>query len=103
MPASYDAVVAENGRMVLPKAVREALGIRGEGRVTLTVEDDEVRLSAIDKEIEAAQDLFAKLASGPDLSTDDLVAEKRAEAAREEKRYDVPEPDKGDARDAGTT
>jgi len=37
---SIDVKVASNGRMVLPASVRKAMGIHGDARVILTVEDD---------------------------------------------------------------
>ena len=47
MPDVMDVRVASNGRMVLPRAVREALGVTGAGVVVLSVDGDEVKLSSI--------------------------------------------------------
>ncbi|WP_343057001.1 AbrB/MazE/SpoVT family DNA-binding domain-containing protein [Sphingomonas xinjiangensis] len=44
---SIDVKVASNGRMILPASVRKAMGLHGDAKVTLTVEDDQVRLSPI--------------------------------------------------------
>ena len=44
---TIDIRVASNGRMVLPAAVRKALGLHGDTKVILTLEDDQVRLTPI--------------------------------------------------------
>jgi bifunctional DNA-binding transcriptional regulator/antitoxin component of YhaV-PrlF toxin-antitoxin module len=40
-----DVKLAANGRMVLPQAVREAMGVSGETRIIVTVDGPNVRLS----------------------------------------------------------
>ena len=42
-----DIKVAGNGRMILPASVRKAMGLHGDAKVILTVENDQVRLSPI--------------------------------------------------------
>lgn len=44
---SIGVKVASNGRMILPASVRKAMGVRGDVKVILTVEDDQARLSPI--------------------------------------------------------
>ena len=41
-----DVEVAADGHMVLPQAVRDAMGVSGETRVVVSVEGSEVRLSS---------------------------------------------------------
>lgn len=82
MGKAFDARVAHNGRLVLPKMVREALGMAGEGTVVFSVEGDEVKLTSIRQSIKRAQDLYRQYAT-VDLTVDDFIAERRAEAARE--------------------
>lgn len=83
MGKAFDAKVAHNGRVVLPKMVREALGMPDGGTVVFSVEDGEVKLTSLDHSIRRAQDLYRKYAKN-DLTVDDFIAERRAEAARED-------------------
>ena len=78
----FDAKMAHNGRLVLPKMVREALGMAGEGTVVFSVEGNEVKLTSIRQSIKRAQDLYREYATS-DFTVDDFIAERRAEAARE--------------------
>ena len=82
MSSSMDVRVAPNGRMVLPRSVRDALGITGAGVIVLSVEGTEVKLTSMRQSIKLAQALYRKHATN-DLSVDDFIAERRAEAASE--------------------
>ncbi len=84
MTQAMDVRVANNGRMVLPKSVREALGVTQGGAVVLSIEGDVVKLTSIRQSVAQAQALYRQHATN-DLSVDDFIAERRAEAAREEK------------------
>lgn len=53
-----DVKLAANGRMVLPHAVREAMGVTGETRIIVTVEGAEVRLSPIANVVTRLQALY---------------------------------------------
>ena len=83
MTQAMDVRVANNGRMVLPKSVREALGVTQGGAVVLSIEGDVVKLTSIRQSVAQAQALYRQHATN-DLSVDDFIAERRAEAAREE-------------------
>ena len=83
MGAVMDIRVAQNGRMVLPRSVRDALGMVGGGTLVLSVEGDEVKLTSIRQSIRRAQDLYRQFATN-DCPVDDFIAERRAEAARED-------------------
>jgi bifunctional DNA-binding transcriptional regulator/antitoxin component of YhaV-PrlF toxin-antitoxin module len=82
MARTFDARVAPNGRLVLPKIVREALGMADAGTVVFSVEGDEVKLTSIRQSIKRAQDLYRQYTTNDD-TVDDFIAERRAEAARE--------------------
>lgn len=82
MTQTMDIRLAENGRMVLPLSVRKAMGLRGDTKVILTLEDDEVRLSPVGHGVSRAQALYrehAKIAR----TTEDFLADRRDEAARD--------------------
>jgi bifunctional DNA-binding transcriptional regulator/antitoxin component of YhaV-PrlF toxin-antitoxin module len=85
MPQVINARIASNGRMVLPKAAREALGVTGAGVIALTVDGDEVKLTTMASRIKYAQELYRKHAKG-DYSVDDFLRERREEAAQDESK-----------------
>lgn len=77
---TIDINVASNGRMVLPASVRKAMGLHGDGKVILTVENDEVRLSPIGHGVSRAQALYREHAKQA-RTTDDFLDDRKAEAA----------------------
>ena len=77
---TIDVNVASNGRMVLPAAVRKAMGLQGDTKVILTLEDDQVRLSPIGHGVSRAQALYREHAKHA-RSTDDFLEDRKAEAA----------------------
>ncbi len=77
---TIDVSVASNGRMVLPASVRKAMGLHGDTKVILTVEDDQVRLSPIGHGVSRAQALYRAHAKQV-RTTDDFLAERKVEAA----------------------
>ncbi|WP_155646258.1 AbrB/MazE/SpoVT family DNA-binding domain-containing protein [Erythrobacter donghaensis] len=83
MSKAFDARMAHNGRLVLPKMVREALGMSDGGTVVFSLENGEVKLTSLDQSIKRAQDLYRKYTAS-DFTVDDFIAERRAEAARED-------------------
>jgi AbrB family looped-hinge helix DNA binding protein len=73
----------ENGRIVIPAAMRAALGLQAGDEVILIVDDGELRLTTAAKRIERAQRLVRKhIPKGVCLSAE-LIADRRREAARE--------------------
>jgi AbrB family looped-hinge helix DNA binding protein len=74
------------GRLVLPSAVRKALGLKAGSRLRLEVEGQVVTLTPMREAIRRAQAILAPYRPKDGHSVaDDLVAERRAEAAREHK------------------
>ena len=90
MLTTMDIKVAENGRMILPHSVRKAMGLQGEAKVILTLENDEVRLTPIGHGVARARTLYRQHARA-DRTTDDFLADRREEVTREA----------GDAADGG--
>ena len=83
MSKSVDLRVGANGRMVLPKAIRQALGLAGDTKVIATVEGDELRLTPIQHGALRAQQLYKRYAKS-DRTVDDFLTERRAEAEADE-------------------
>lgn len=75
--------VNENGRVVIPAAFRKHLGIRVGDQLELRIEDEELRISTLRRNIHRAQRLVRKHI-GPNVSlVDELIAERR-QAAHDE-------------------
>lgn len=83
MQQEMDVRVAANGRMILPRFVRDKLGVTGSGVVVLSVDGDAVKLTSIHQNIRRAQALYRTHATH-DLTVDDFIAERRSEAARDD-------------------
>ncbi len=49
--------INENGRVVIPASFRERLGIRAGDEVVLQIQDDELRITTLKRNIERAQRL----------------------------------------------
>ncbi len=77
---TMDINVAGNGRMVLPASVRKAMGLHGDAKVILTIEDDQVRLSPMKHGVSRAQALYREHARQA-RTTDDFLVERNAEQA----------------------
>ncbi len=75
--------VNENGRVVIPAAFRQALGISPGDEVVLRVEDDELRISTMKHRIERAKRLVRRHIKPGTSLVDDLIAERRKAAQRE--------------------
>lgn len=81
MAQTFDVRVAANGRMVLPAAVRNALGVSGDTKVTLTLADGQVAISGVAERVKRAQDLYrAHAIKGR--SVDAFLKERKTEQAR---------------------
>jgi transcriptional regulator with XRE-family HTH domain len=75
--------VAPDGALLLPPEAVDALGLASNRSVVLKLEGRELRLVSVDESVRRAQALIRrKLGSGRRLS-DELIAERRAEAARD--------------------
>lgn len=77
---SIDVKVAGNGRMILPASVRKAMGLHGDAKVILTIEDDQVRLTPIGHGVSRAKALYREHAKHL-RTTDDFLSDRKAEAA----------------------
>jgi len=75
--------VNENGRVVIPASFRKRLGIRVGDEVVLQIQDDELRITTLKRNIERAQRLVRKHVKPGTSLVDELIA-KRREAARNE-------------------
>ena len=77
---SMDIKVASNGRMILPSSVRKAMGLHGDAKVILTIEDDQVRLSPIGHGVSRAKALYREHAKHA-RTTEQFLRDRADEAA----------------------
>jgi AbrB family looped-hinge helix DNA binding protein len=75
--------VGPGGRIVIPANLREKLGVKPGDTVWLEEDGDQVRISSVRQAIRWAQDLVRQYVPEGVSLTDELIAERRAEAERE--------------------
>jgi bifunctional DNA-binding transcriptional regulator/antitoxin component of YhaV-PrlF toxin-antitoxin module len=77
--------IASGGRLVIPVALRRALGMEEGTAVTMSVKDGELRVHTVSEGVRRAQAIFAKYNNKPGVSiVDELIADRRAEALRDD-------------------
>lgn len=76
--------VDASGRVVIPKDLRDALGIPEGGELELTIKDGELRGISRLTAVRQLQAMLRGLVPPGVSMVDELIAERRAEAAREE-------------------
>lgn len=82
------ALVDEQGRLILPAGILALLEVRAGGWIPWRFEDGELRLMNRAAGLRSAQAMVAELSKDHPISSDALIAERRAEAAREDERYE---------------
>lgn len=83
--AGYRLVVREDGSIVLPAEVRRAFGVEGKGAVMARMEGDEFRIIGSAAAWRRLDELMAPYRQ-PGISwADELIAERRREAAQEDR------------------
>ena len=75
--------VADNGRIVLPVALRRRLNVVRGGTLVIREEEGRLLLESADEAITRAQDIVRQFAPDVVGVVDELSAERRAEAKRE--------------------
>jgi AbrB family looped-hinge helix DNA binding protein len=77
------ARLASGGRIVIPVEYRKALGLHEGDIVTMQLEDGEIRLYSFEEGLRRAQALVRELVPEGVSLVDELIAERRREAALE--------------------
>lgn len=75
--------LGENGRLVIPAPYRKALGLQTGDEVVLRLVDGELHVISRRVAIKRVQDLVRSRGGEGRLLSEELLAERRAEAARE--------------------
>jgi AbrB family looped-hinge helix DNA binding protein len=75
--------VRAGGRIVIPKAIRAAAGLHDGDDVLVQAKGSEIHIFHVDRAIKRAQELLRPYMPTDRSLADELIAERRAEAARE--------------------
>jgi AbrB family looped-hinge helix DNA binding protein len=78
------ARIGVGGRLVIPAEIRRALGMEEGEPVVMRVEDGELRIWTISEGIRRVQERVAQYITPGQSMVDELIAERRAENARDE-------------------
>jgi AbrB family looped-hinge helix DNA binding protein len=77
------AKIAEGGRVVIPAALRKELGLEIGDDVILELDDDELRLRSLRSAIYQAQAAVRRYVGKDVRLSDELIADRRREAAHD--------------------
>jgi bifunctional DNA-binding transcriptional regulator/antitoxin component of YhaV-PrlF toxin-antitoxin module len=90
MAEKFSLRVAANGRVVMPKALRVALGLKDDGDILVaSIHDGEVRLKSIGASVAAVQASFK--ANVKRAQTNDEFLAQRQKEALSERTFDIVE------------
>jgi AbrB family looped-hinge helix DNA binding protein len=78
------ALLSANGRIVIPAAIRKELGFAPGDTMLMDVEDGVLRIESYSARIRRIQESLKQYISPGRLLSDELIAERREEARREE-------------------
>ena len=79
-PVHAKTKLAPNGRIVIPAAIREQMGFAPGDTLLMDVEDGVLRVESFDARLARIQDELMQLAGPERMLSDELIAERRAEA-----------------------
>lgn len=83
-PLRVTVDVAEDGSLTLPTEVRGALGLTGAGKVVFIQDEAGIELTTTQRIVERVRALLAPYLQGRGSLVDELIADRRAEAAQED-------------------
>jgi bifunctional DNA-binding transcriptional regulator/antitoxin component of YhaV-PrlF toxin-antitoxin module len=84
MPSRYKLRLDKQGRLVLPAAARRDVGVEGGGALTLEIGEHDARLSSTRMAVRRIQKRLRQYVPEGVSAADGLIADRRAEARREE-------------------
>jgi AbrB family looped-hinge helix DNA binding protein len=80
----YKSKMDSAGRVLIPAALRERMGVKPGATVTITADQaGRILLESRSAAVRAAQEYFCGLAPDSEIWSDELIAERRREARRE--------------------
>ena len=87
-PRSVSSKINQNGRIVIPAAIRRQMGIKAGDSLLMDVEDGILRLETHLARIRRIQREIAQYCKPGPLASDELIAERREEARREDEEFE---------------
>lgn len=75
--------LSEGSRIVIPAEYRKKMGLKPGDDVILLLDEDEIRITTLNQSIKSAQELVRKYIPESISLVDELIQERREEAARE--------------------
>ncbi len=75
--------ISASGRMNLPADMRRALGLTGSGHLVVSLDEDEIRITTAKHALKRVRDLASPYKPSNGFASDQLIEERRSEAARE--------------------
>ena len=84
MTDTFHSRLTNDGRVVIPAPLRRRLGLKPGDQVVIDAEEDGLRLRSYAQVLSDVQGYFCKLAKPGESAVDELLADRRAEAVREE-------------------
>jgi AbrB family looped-hinge helix DNA binding protein len=87
-PRSVSSKINQNGRIVIPAAIRREMGLKAGESLLMDVEDGVLRIESYPVRIRRIQQEFAQYNRPGVLASDELIAERREEARREEEEME---------------
>lgn len=85
-PFSSSTKVNENGRILIPAAMREQMNLKAGDSVVLTLQDGVLRVESYLAVVRKIQEEFASFRKPGVSLVDEFIAEKREEARRESEK-----------------
>jgi AbrB family looped-hinge helix DNA binding protein len=82
-PQRVDLALAPDGRIVIPAAIREAMGLKDGGKLFGRLDDGELRLFTAETASRKLRSIVRKFVPEGVSLADELIRERRAEAERE--------------------
>jgi AbrB family looped-hinge helix DNA binding protein len=79
----FSTKIDSSGRVVLPADIREAMDVSAGDTVQIVIDGDSVRIKSRQQALKEAQDYFCKVIPANVSVVDELLRERREEAARE--------------------
>jgi AbrB family looped-hinge helix DNA binding protein len=80
------AQISENGRIVIPASYRKAMGLKGGEVLTIRMDEEGLHIQSQRQALLRAQAAVRKFVSADRSLADELIAERRLEARRENER-----------------
>jgi len=75
--------ISQAGRINLPADMRRALGLAGAGKVIVTEEENGLRITTMEQSLKHVRELARPYRPREGYASDDLIADRRAEAQKE--------------------